>query len=117
MINLIEKDMIKLPRARPRPLRTPELIVLKEMLTDLKKKGFIRELNSPVTSPIQLVAKSGGGVRFCVNYRKINDLIKKDRYPILLISDTIRTIAGSRFLTKLDISTAFYRVRIREGDE
>jgi hypothetical protein len=92
-------------------------VVLREMLTDLKKKGFIRESNSPVSSPVRLVAKPGRGVRFYVDYRKINDLTKKDRYPLPLISDTIRTIAGSRFLTKLDISAAFYRVRIRKGDK
>ena len=73
-----------------------ELLVLRKTITELLNKGFIRASNSLVTSPVLFVKKLGGGLQFCVNYRKLNSVTEKDRYPLLLINETLRMIAQAR---------------------
>ncbi|KAF4886621.1 Transposon Tf2-6 polyprotein [Colletotrichum fructicola] len=94
-----------------------ELLVLRKTLTDLLDKGFIRASNSPAAAPILFVRKPGGGLRFCVDYRKLNSITRKDRYPIPLIADTLRQLSKAKWFTKLDVSSAFWKIRMREGDE
>ena len=60
------------------------------------------------------VKKLRGGIRLCVNYYKLNAIIHKDRYPLLLIDETIANIAGYKIMTKLDVQKAFNRIRIAE---
>jgi hypothetical protein len=94
-----------------------ELLVLRKMLTDLLDKGFIRVSNSPAAAPVLFVRKPGGGLRFCVDYRALNRITRKDRYPLPLIQETLNTISKAKWFTKLDVSAAFHRIRIKEGDE
>ena len=58
------------------------------------------------------VKKLGGSIRLCIDYRKLNTITKKDRYPILLIEETIARIVGCKIITKLDIRKVFNRIRI-----
>src|SRR5436305_13121341 len=94
-----------------------ELLVLQKTLNDLLDKGFIRASNSPAASPILFAKKPGGGLRLCVDYRALNALTKKDRYPLPLIQETLNNVAKAKWFTKLDVNAAFYKIRIREGDE
>lgn len=94
-----------------------ELLVLRTTLTDLLDKGFIRVSNSPAAAPVLFVKKPGGGLRFCVDYRGLNRITRKDRYPLPLIYETLRTIGQAKWYTKLDVAAAFHRIRIAEGDE
>ena len=94
-----------------------ELLVLRKTLTDLLDKGFIRVSNSPAAAPVLFVKKPGGGLRFCVDYRGLNKITKKDRYPLPLIYETLRNISKARWFTKLDVIAAFHKIRIAEGDE
>ena len=94
-----------------------ELLVLRRTLTELLDKGFIRVSNSPAAAPVLFVRKPGGGLRFCVDYRGLNKLTKKDRYPLPLIYKILRNIGKAKWFTKLDIMSAFYKIRITEGDE
>jgi hypothetical protein len=80
-------------------------------------KGTIRPSKSLYASPILLVRKPNGRLRVCVNYRALNTLIVKDRYPIPLIRETLDKLSKARYFTKLDIVVAFNNLRIREGDE
>jgi hypothetical protein len=73
-----------------------ELLYLRKTITDLLDKNFIRVSNSPATALVLLVRKLGGGVRFCVNYRGLNELSVKDRYLLLLIRETLRNIVRAR---------------------
>ena len=66
-----------------------ELLVLRKTLHELLDKGFIRTSNSPAASPVLFVRKPGGGLRFCVDYRALNAITKKDRYPLPLIRETL----------------------------
>ncbi|KAH9429770.1 hypothetical protein MCOR02_000003 [Pyricularia oryzae] len=92
-----------------------ELITLKEWLTAELKKGFIRPSSSPVASPVLFVKKQGGGLRFCVDYRALNNITVKDRYPLPLIRETLNNLAGMKFFSKIDIVSAFNNIRIKKG--
>jgi hypothetical protein len=94
-----------------------ELIVLRKTLTELLDKGFIRVSNSPAGAPVLFVRKPGGGLRFCIDYRRLNAITKKDRYPLPLINETLRTLSKARWFTKVDVIAAFHKIRIKEGDE
>ena len=63
------------------------------------------------------VKKPGGSLRFCVDYRGLNAVTVKNRYPLPLISETLNRLSRAKIFTKLDIISAFNRLRIREGDE
>ncbi|KAI0991977.1 hypothetical protein K3495_g16209, partial [Podosphaera aphanis] len=94
-----------------------ELLVLRKTLADLLDKGWIRASSSPASSPVLFARKPGGGLRFCVDYRGLNAITKKDRYPLPLIRETLRQLTKARWFTKVDVRTAFHRLRIKEGDE
>ncbi|CEJ61941.1 hypothetical protein PMG11_03668 [Penicillium brasilianum] len=94
-----------------------ELLYLRKTLTDLLGKNFIRVSQSPAAAPILLVRKPGGGVRFCVDYRGLNERTVKDRYPLPLIRETLRNMGHARWFTKLDIIAAFHKIRIHPGEE
>lgn len=94
-----------------------ELLVLRKTLTDLLSKGWVRASSSPASAPVLFARKPGGGLRFCVDYRGLNAITKKDRYPLPLVRETLRNLSTARFLTKLDVRAAFHRLRVREGDE
>lgn len=94
-----------------------ELLVLRKTLTGLLDKNWIRASSSPGGAPVLFVKKPGGGLRFCVDYRALNTISERDRYPLPLIKETLRTIAKAQWVTKVDVRAAFHRLRIREGDE
>ncbi|KAM4054445.1 reverse transcriptase (RNA-dependent DNA polymerase) [Hirsutella rhossiliensis] len=89
-----------------------ELLVLRKTLTELLDKGFIRVSSSPAAAPVLMVKKPGGGIRFCVDYRGLNHITKRDRYPLPLLSETLRTIAKARVAPADEEKTAF-RTRYR----
>lgn len=94
-----------------------ELLVLRKTLLDYLDKGFIRVSNSPAAAPVLFARKPGGGLRFCVDYRGLNAITRKDRYPLPLINETLERIGKAKWFTKLDIIAAFHKIRIAEGDE
>ena len=94
-----------------------ELLVLRKELTSLLDKDFIRASKSPAGAPVLFAKKPGGGLRFCVDYRGLNAVTKKDRYPLPLIRETLAALNTARWLTKLDVSAAFHRIRIAKGEE
>lgn len=94
-----------------------ELLVLRKTLTELLDKQFIRVSKSPAAAPVLFVKKPGGGLRFCVDYRGLNKITRKDRYPLPLIQETLRNIGKAKWFTKLDVIAAFHKIRIAEGDE
>jgi hypothetical protein len=94
-----------------------KLLVLRKTLTGYLDKGFIRVSNSPVAAPVLFAHKLGEGLQFCVNYQALNKLTCKDQYPLPLIQETLRNLSEVTVFTKLDVITAFHRMRIAEGDE
>jgi hypothetical protein len=91
-----------------------ELLVLRKTLNELLDKGFIRVSGSPTAAPVLFARKLGGGLRFCVDYRALNRLTRKDRYPLPLIQETLRNLAEAKWFTKLDVIAAFHQIRERK---
>ena len=80
-------------------------------------KGFIRPSKSPAAYPVLFQKKKDGSLRFCVDYRKLNEVTVRDSYPLPLYSLFFEQVRGSQFFTKLDLKAAYNLVRIRKGDE
>ncbi|KAI0992902.1 hypothetical protein K3495_g15282 [Podosphaera aphanis] len=118
---------IDLQQENGKPLQPPwgplygmsreELLVLRKTLTELLDKGWIRSSSSPAAAPVLFARKPSGGLRFCVDYRGLNAITVPDRYPLPLFKETLRQLSKAKYFTKLDVKSAFHRVRIREGDE
>jgi hypothetical protein len=94
-----------------------ELIVLRKELTELLNKNFIRVSRSPAAAPVLFVREPGGGLRFYVDYRGLNAIAKKGRYPLPLIHETLNQIGRAKWFTKLDVTAAFHKIRITKGQE
>ena len=94
-----------------------ELQVVKQYIKENLSKGFIRASSSPAAAPILFVKKPGGGLRLCVDYRRLNEITKKDRYPLPLIKETLARISKAKIFSKIDIIAAFNRLRMAEGEE
>jgi RNase H-like domain found in reverse transcriptase/Reverse transcriptase (RNA-dependent DNA polymerase)/Integrase zinc binding domain len=94
-----------------------ELQVLRKFLRDNLDKGFIRASTSPAASPVLFAKKPGGGLRFCVDYRALNAITIKNRYPLPLLQETLSKLSTAKFYTKLDVIHAFNRIRMKEGQE
>ena len=98
-------------------MSTKELRIVKKYLEDNLNKGFIEVSSAPIASPMLFVRKPGGGLRFCVDYRKLNAMTRKNRYPLPLIEETLARMTKAKLFTKLDIQQAFHRIRMKKGDE
>lgn len=72
--------------------------------------GVIRPSQSPWASPVVLVPKPGNEVRFCVDYRKLNDVTKKDRYPLPQINDMLQILSGCKYFSKLDLRSGYWQI-------
>jgi hypothetical protein len=94
-----------------------ELLVLQKYLKENLSKGFIRVSSSEAASPVLFARKPGGGLRFCVDYRGLNAITRKNRYPIPLIEETLRQLGKAKWFSKFDVIAAFNKLRIAEGDE
>lgn len=98
-------------------LSQEELKAAKKYIDEHLAKGFIRPSTSHVTSPIILVKKPGGGLRLCVDYRAVNAVTIKNRYPIPRIREMLDRLCKAKFYTKFDIVAAFNTIRVKEGSE
>jgi transposase InsO family protein len=96
---------------------TDELKAIKQYLLENLDKGFIEPSQAPYASPTLFVKKPNGSLRFCVDFRKLNLLSRKDRYPLPLIDETLARISQAKIFTKLDIRQAFHRIRIHPDSE
>lgn len=98
-------------------LSLEELEACKRYIEENLDKGFIVPSQSPWAAPILFVRKHDGALRFCVDYRKLNALTVKDRYPLPLIEETLSRISEARYFTKIDIRQAFHKVRMHPDAE
>ena len=94
-----------------------ELKAVKEYLVDNLRKGFIVSSNSPFSSPVLFVKKANGSLRFCIDYRKLNALTRKDAYPLPRIDELLTRVNKAKVFTKLDIRQAFHRIRVNPDSE
>jgi len=99
------------------PLSPPEEVVLSEFLSKSLSRNWISPSTSPLASPCFFVRKPNGGFRLCVDYRRVNWITKKNRYPLPLTQDLLDKLGKSRLYTHLDLPDAYHLVRIKKGDE
>jgi len=90
---------------------------IKKYLEENLKKKFITLSKASFTLLILFVEKKDDNLCFCMNYRKLNALIKRDRYSILLINEVLVQIQDSKYLTQLDIIVAFNKLCISSESE
>jgi hypothetical protein len=98
-------------------LSRQELDILREYLNTAQEKGWIRPSKSPVGAPILFVPKADGTIRLCVDYRGLNKVTIKNRYPIPLVSEILDRLSKAKLFTKLNLRDAYHRLRVKEGDE
>ena len=99
----LEKDATDLGFSPLQHHTLEELQACKQYLVDNLSKGFIGKSQAPFAAPILFAQKANGGLRFYVDYRKLNAITRKDRYPIPLLEETLACIGGAKIFTKLDI--------------
>jgi hypothetical protein len=100
-----------------RQLSENDLRTLKEYIDVNLKKGYIRESTSPWGSPVLFANKKDGGKRLCIDYRKLNDLTKKDRYALPLADELRDRLRGAKIFTQLDLRGAYNLIRMAPGEE
>ncbi|EAL17174.1 hypothetical protein CNBN1990 [Cryptococcus deneoformans B-3501A] len=98
-------------------LSETELEALREYLDENLKKGFIRPSESPAGAPILFVKKKDGSLRMCVDYRGINKITIKNRYPLPLIAELLDRLKSAKVFTKIDLRGAYNLLRIKAGEE
>ncbi|RYF06361.1 MAG: hypothetical protein EOO77_27005, partial [Oxalobacteraceae bacterium] len=111
------KEGAELPFGPLYAMSRDELKTLREWLDENLRKGFIRPSASPVASPVLFVKKPGGGLRLCIDFRALNNVSVKDRYPLPLTTETLNNLQGMKFFTKIDIISAFNNVCMKSGQE
>ncbi|GLB44373.1 putative retrotransposable element tf2 155 kda protein type 1-like, partial [Lyophyllum shimeji] len=99
------------------PLAPNEQAELDAFLEENLKSGRIRPSKSPMASPVFFIKKKDGSLRLVQDYRALNAITVKNRYPLPLISELINNLRGARYFTKLDVRWGYNNVRIKEGDE
>jgi hypothetical protein len=91
-----------------------ELLVLRKFLEKNLSKGFIRASLFPIVFLVLFAKKPSGELYFYVDYRALNTIIIKNRYPLPLIQETLVYFSRTKFYTKLDVIIVFNRIRIIE---
>ena len=89
-----------------------ELLVLKKELIRLLDKRFIRVSKSAIRVSVLFIYKPDEGLRFCINYRALNKITRKDCYPLSLIQKILHQLNKTKWFIKLDISIAFHKLKI-----
>ncbi|GLB39530.1 putative coprinopsis cinerea okayama7 130 [Lyophyllum shimeji] len=128
-------EVLKLPEHRPYDIaidleegKTPpfgpiyslaqdERQILFKYIEEQLQKGYIRRSTSSAASPILFIRRKTGDLRLCIDYRGLNAITKKNRYPLPLTADLLDRVQGCTTFTVLDLKNAFNLIRIKEGDE
>ncbi|KAA0054054.1 RNA-directed DNA polymerase-like protein [Cucumis melo var. makuwa] len=110
------------PRAKPPAknayrMTPPELAELRKQLDELLNAGFIRPAKAPYGAPVLFQKKKDGSLRLCIDYRTLNKLTVRNKYPLPIITDLFDHLHGAKYFSKLDLRSGYYQVRIAEGDE
>ncbi|XP_071683141.1 uncharacterized protein [Lolium perenne] len=111
-----------IPGARPVSMRPYRVALelkseLEKQIQELLKQGVITHINSAFASPVILVKKSDHTWRLVVDYRHLNALTVKGKYPLPVIDELLDELAGSKWFSKLDLRASYYQIRLAPGEE
>jgi hypothetical protein len=93
-----------------------DLKELKNKLTELQEVGYIWPSSSPWGAPVLFVQKKDGSQRMCVDYRSLNDVNVKNKYPLPRIEDLFDQMRGARVFSKIDLRSGYHHMKIRPSD-
>ena len=101
---------------KQQPYRTPivQRETIKKMVDEMQKQSIVQPSRSPWASPVVLVPKKDGGLRFCVDFRCLNSITRKDVYPLPRVDDIFDTLDGACYFTSLDLSSGYWQVELDE---
>lgn len=105
------------PKPQSYPMLPELLPELKRQLEDLVKKGHLRLSQSPYGASVMFVVKSGGGLRLCGDFRALNKLMVRNRYPLPCMDETTDRLVNDRYYSKLDLKSDYHQIQIAKGDE
>ena len=112
-INTGDAPPIRQRARRVPPARRQEA---KNLLNDMLNNNIIQPSSSPWASPVVLVQKKDGSLRFCIDYRKVNAVTRKDAYPLPRVDDSLDTLACCKWFTTLDLLSGYWQVEVAEKD-
>nr|AAV31278.1 putative polyprotein [Oryza sativa Japonica Group] len=101
---------------RPYRMAANELAEVKRQVDDLLQKGYIRPSSSPWGAPVIFVEKKDHTQRMCVDYRALNDVTIKNKYPLPRIDDLFDQLKGATVFSKIDLRSGYHQLRIKEED-
>ncbi|MFS7931163.1 putative nucleotidyltransferase, Ribonuclease H [Helianthus anomalus] len=105
------------PIARaPYRLAPTEMKELRTQLDELLAKGFIRPSSSPWGAPVLFVKKKDGSMRLCIDYRELNKVTIKNRYPLPRIDDLFDQLQGASYFSKIDLRSGYHQLKVRDED-
>jgi hypothetical protein len=101
-----------------RPYRMPanELAEMKKQIQELEEKGYVRPSTSPWGAPVLFVKKKDGSMRMCVDYRALNEVTIKNKYPLPRIEDLFDQLKGATVFSKIDLRSGYHQLKIRPSD-
>ena len=110
------EDVLPIKQAPRRvPIHQEELV--ESNMESMIKEGVIQPSESPWASPIVLVKKKDGTCRFCIDYRRLNDVTIKDAYPLPRIEDNLDCLSGSKYFTTLDLKSGYWQVEMADDSK
>jgi hypothetical protein len=101
---------------RPYKMSVEELKELKKQLTKLQEVGYIRTSSSPWGAPVLFVQKKEGSQGMCVDYRTLNNVIRKNKYSLPRIEDLFDRMRDARLFLKIDLRSGYHQMKIRPLD-
>ena len=110
----------EVPPIKKRAYRTApkENEFIKSEIDDMLKQGLIQPSSSPWSFPVVIVKKKNGKLRFCVNYKPLNDITKKDNYPLpTRIDELLDSLQDAKWFTTLDLASGYWQIKVRKEDQ
>jgi hypothetical protein len=93
-----------------------ELAEVKRQIEELESKGYVRPSSSPWGAPVLLVKKKDGSERMVIDYRALNEVTIKNKYPLPRIDDLFDQLEGARVFSKIDLRSGYHQLKIRSED-